>query len=43
LEHIKKKGRKRNDYTTAHAAAAKKPRKLEDSDDDIPVPQQDIT
>jgi hypothetical protein len=43
LEDIKKKGRKRNDSTTAHAAAAKKPRKLEDSDDDIPVPQQDIT
>ncbi|MFN9983835.1 MAG: hypothetical protein ACK53Y_28170, partial [bacterium] len=43
LEDIKKKGRKQNDSTTAHAAAVKKPRKLEDSDDDIPVPQQDIT
>jgi hypothetical protein len=43
LEDIKKKGRKRNDSTTALAAAAKKIRKLEDSEDDIPVPQQDIT
>jgi hypothetical protein len=43
LEDIKKKGRKRNYSTPAHAAAVKKPRKLEDSDDDIPVPQQDIT
>jgi hypothetical protein len=43
LEDIKKKGRKRNDSMTAHAAAAKRIRKLEDSDDDIPVPQQDIT
>jgi hypothetical protein len=43
LEDIKKKGQKQNDSTTAHAAVAKKPRKLEDSDDDIPVLQQDIT
>jgi hypothetical protein len=43
LEDIKKKGRKRIYSTPAHAAAVKKPRKLEDSDDDIPVPQQDIT
>jgi len=43
LKDIKKKGRKRNYSTPAHAAAVKKPRKLEDSDDDIPVPQQDIT
>lgn len=43
LEDIKKKGRKRISSTPAHAAAVKKPRKLEDSDDDIPVPQQDIT
>jgi hypothetical protein len=43
LEDIKKKGRKRNYSTTAYAAAVKKPRKLEDSDDDIPVPKQDIT
>ena len=43
LEDIKKKGRKRNYSTPAHAAAVKKTRKLEDSDDDIPVPQQDIT
>jgi hypothetical protein len=43
FEDIKKKGRKRNDSTTAPAATAKKIRKLDDSDDDIPVPQQDIT
>jgi hypothetical protein len=43
FEDIKKKGRKRNDSTTALAAAAKKIRKLDNSDDDIPVPQQDIT
>jgi hypothetical protein len=43
LEDIKKKGWKQNDSMTAHAAAAKKTRKLEDLDDDIPVPQQDIT
>jgi hypothetical protein len=42
FEDIKKKGQKRNDSTTAPAAAAKKIRKLGDSDDDIPVPQQDI-
>jgi hypothetical protein len=43
LDDIKKKGWKRNDSTTARSAVAKKTRKLEDSDDDIPVPQQDIT
>jgi hypothetical protein len=43
FEDIKKKGQKRNDSTTALAAAAKKIRKLDVSDDDIPVPQQDIT
>ena len=43
LDDIKKKGRKRNDSMTAPAAAAKKVRKLDDSDDDIPVPQQNIT
>ena len=31
LEDIKKKGRKRSYSTPAHAAAVKKPRKLEDS------------
>jgi hypothetical protein len=43
FDDIKKKGRKRNDSMTARSAVAKKTRKLEDSDDDIPVPQQDIT
>jgi hypothetical protein len=38
FEGIKKKGRKRNYSTPAHAAVAKKIRKLDDSDDDIPVP-----